>query len=48
MQECCNCGEPLDGGELILPWEDGDNSSAYVKCPNCGAKNYVDGYGEDD
>ena len=48
MRDCSNCGQSLEGGELTLPWEDGDNASAYVKCPHCGAKNYVSGFGEDD
>ena len=48
MDECIECGWSLDGGELILPWEDGDNSCAYVICPHCGCENIVYGYGEDD
>ena len=48
MQDCCNCGQSLAGGELTAPWEDGDNPSTYVKCPHCGAINYLDGFGEDD
>lgn len=47
MDTCYNCGASLDGGELILPWEDGDNSYAYIICPNCGERNIRDGYGED-
>ncbi len=45
--DCPCCGWPLDGGSLTLPWEDGDNPSAYVTCPHCGEKVPVDGYGED-
>ena len=35
---CENCGWSLLGAYLILPWEDGDNSYAYVTCPHCGYK----------
>ena len=48
MNTCENCGKPLSGGELTLPWEDGNNSDAYVKCPHCGYKNIQYGFGEDD
>lgn len=48
MDTCINCEMPLDGGVLILPWEDGDNEYAYVICPHCGAENIQYGYGEDD
>ena len=45
---CESCGESLAGASLTLPWEDGDNPSAYIRCPHCGCKNYRDGFGEDD
>lgn len=45
---CSNCEQSLSGGNLILPWEDGDNSYAYVTCPCCGHKNIKYGFGEDD
>ena len=45
---CPYCGADLSGADLTLPWEDGDNESAYVTCPDCGAEIEVDGYGEDD
>lgn len=48
MEDCISCGQPLRGGELTLPWEDGDNPEAYIICPHCGEKNTVYGYGEDD
>jgi DNA-directed RNA polymerase subunit RPC12/RpoP len=48
MGECVNCQESLDGATLTLPWEDGDNPYAYVRCPHCGYENIMDGYGEDD
>ena len=48
MDECVSCGWPLDGGDLTLPWEDGDNPNAYIICPHCGTENEVYGYGEDD
>ena len=44
--ECCQ--QSLNGGSLTLPWEDGNNAYAYVRCPHCGHKNIRDGYGEDD
>ena len=31
--ECENCGQSLDRGVLVLPWEDGNNPLAYVRCP---------------
>ena len=30
MDEYVNCGQSLSGGELTLPWEDGDNPNAYI------------------
>ncbi len=48
MDVCAYCGASLKGGTLTLPWEDGDNDTAYVTCPNCGEENYVYGFGEDD
>ena len=48
METCPYCGGSLSGGRLTLPWADGDNSSAYVKCPHCGEEVYLDGFGEDD
>ena len=46
--ECEKCGQSLNHAVLTLPWEDGDNPTAYVTCPYCGHKNTVYGYGEDD
>lgn len=48
MDECIACGWPLEGGDLTLPWEDGDNEYVYITCPHCGTENTVYGYGEDD
>ena len=48
MEDCINCGMSLSGGDLTLPWEDGDNPNAYIICPHCRNKNTVYGYGEDD
>lgn len=49
MEKCCeNCGKDLKGARLTLPWEDGNNSHAYVICPRCRVKNIMYGYGEDD
>lgn len=48
MNTCENCQRPLRGGDLTLPWEDGNNPDAYVTCPHCGYKNIKYGFGEDD
>jgi DNA-directed RNA polymerase subunit RPC12/RpoP len=48
MNECINCQQSLSGGELTLPWEDGDNSHAYITCPHCGYENIKCGFGEED
>ena len=48
MNKCINCQQSLQGGDLTLPWEDGDNPTAYVICPHCGYQNDVYGFGEDD
>ena len=48
MEDCINCGMSLSGGDLTLPWEDGDNPNAYIICPHRRKKNTVYGYGEDD
>lgn len=45
---CSMCGSSLSGGELTLPWEDGNNAHAYVRCPTCGYNNIRYGFGEDD
>ena len=39
MEDCINCGMSLSGGDLTLPWEDGDNPNAYIICPHCRTKN---------
>ena len=48
MDTCAFCGRSLEGGELTLPWEDGDNPNAYVTCPHCRGENIRYGFGEDD
>jgi len=48
MSTCVNCGRSLSRGSLTLPWKDGDNEYAYVKCPYRGYENIKYGYGEDD
>ncbi|MEJ9231935.1 phage terminase large subunit family protein [Peribacillus butanolivorans] len=48
MDTCENCQQSLSGGVLTLPWEDGDNSHAYVTCPHCGHENIKYGFGGDD
>lgn len=45
---CLKCGREIRKATLSLPWEDGDNPYAYVRCPYCGYKNIQSGYGEDD
>jgi len=45
--KCENCQQSLDRGSLTLPWADGNNPQAYVRCPYCGHKNIRHGYGED-
>mgnify|MGYP005487256127 CR=1 FL=1 len=45
---CDNCGKPLRGGQLTLPWENGGNPNAFVRCPHCGYSNIQYGFGEDD
>ena len=48
MQECENCQKSLDDSEGTLPWEDGDNSYAYVTCRHCGHEKIMSGFGGDD
>lgn len=45
---CIACGQSLRGGDYVLPWEEGDNPSAFIRCPHCGYENERDGFGEDD
>ena len=44
--KCESCGRSLDNGILVLPWENGNNPTAYVICSHCRHKNTVYGYGE--
>ena len=48
MGECENCQGSLAGGDVTLPWEDGNNAYAYVVCRHCGHENTEYGFGEDD
>lgn len=48
MNTCENCQQSLADSFLTLPWEDGDNSHAYVTCPYCRHENIKYGFGEDD
>ena len=48
MDTCENCGQSLSDGERTLPWEDGNNEYAYVRCKYCGYKNIKYGFGGDD
>lgn len=43
---CIECGWPLDGGDYMMPWEDGDNPYAIIRCPHCGCENPI--YEDDD
>lgn len=45
---CTACGQSMAGADLTLPWEDGDNDTAYVTCPHCGTEHPRFGFGEDD
>lgn len=44
--KCESCGSSLAGGTHYLPYEDGSNTLAYVKCPACGHSNDREGFGE--
>jgi len=44
---CENCGQSLAGSDFSLPWEDGNNPNAYVRCWFCGHKTIQYGFGED-
>lgn len=48
MDECMECGKSLVNEDVILPWEEGGNPNAFIRCPRCGFENIVYGYGEDD
>ena len=39
--KCESCGRSQDNGILVLPWEDGNNPTAYVICSHCRHKNTV-------
>ena len=45
---CENCQQSLRFGDFVHPWEQGNNSNAYVTCPHCGHENIKYGYGEDE
>lgn len=45
---CEVCQGSLRNGESFLPWENGNNPNAYVRCPSCGHENIRYGFGEDD
>jgi hypothetical protein len=44
---CEACQGSLDDGDHYLPYEDGRNSHAYIRC-SCGHENIQYGFGEDD
>lgn len=39
-RKCSNCRSSLKGGSYTAPWENGNNSDGYVKCPHCGYINF--------
>ena len=41
---CEYCEEPLAGGEYTGPWENGNNSNGYIKCPHCRSVNFEPNY----
>lgn len=45
---CAVCQSSLSGGTSYLPYEDGNNSDAYISCPSCQHQNVRYGFGEDD
>lgn len=46
--KCEICQSSLKGGDGSLPWEDGNNANAYIRCSSCGHENIRYGFGEDD
>jgi DNA-directed RNA polymerase subunit RPC12/RpoP len=44
---CESCQSSLSGGDSYLPYEDGSNSYAYIRCPSCSHENTQYGFGED-
>lgn len=42
---CESCQQSLAGCSTIVPWEDGNNADAYIRCPYCGHKNIKYGFG---
>ena len=42
-----SCDSSLSGGQRYLPYENGSNSNAYIKCPSCGHENVRYGFGDD-
>ncbi len=44
---CESCQQSLADGDRSLPWEDGNNANAYIRCKYCGHKNINYGYGDD-
>jgi len=43
---CAACQRSLDDGDHYLPYEDGGNAHAYIRC-RCGHENIQDGFGGD-
>ena len=46
-ESCEICQASLSGAVSYLPYEDGRNSHAYIKCASCGHENIRYGFGED-
>lgn len=38
---CENCGRNMTKGSYTAPWENGNNSDGYIKCPYCGHVNFI-------
>ncbi len=45
---CRNCGQIMKKGTSSLPYENGNNSYATMRCEHCGYENIFDGFGFDD
>ncbi len=45
---CEMCQSSLSEAVSYMPYEDGSNSHAYIKCSSCGQENVRYGFGEDD
>ena len=46
--KCIYCGISMRNGVSSLPYENGNNAYASIRCPHCGSENIFDGFGFDD